>query len=67
MQQITINPVLNFPEFPAVTDNNEKVLINLDENTNTISMPLYLWLDIVDYVNYVEEQKRIYKKCLQAQ
>lgn len=51
-----------FPDFPEITDENHNNLIILDGETKTVSMPLYLWLDIVDYVNYVDEQKRIYEK-----
>lgn len=47
---------LTFPDFPAPGD-----AVTLDEEANTVTMPLDYWLSITDYVIDVRETEEKYK------
>lgn len=57
---ITSNELnLNFPEFPDPYNEEGIPIVSIEDNV--VSMPLYYWLNIVDYANFTNEQERIYE------
>lgn len=51
------NPLLEVtPPSPIV---NEVNVITYDSSTGLVSMPLYYWIDLMEYITTVEEMKKI--------
>ena len=51
-----IVPEISFPKFPAPPDS-----VFLDEETETVEMPLEYFTRIYEYVERVEETRRVYE------
>jgi hypothetical protein len=57
---------LAFPEFPDPIQNDVQI-VQFDEETKIVSMPLWYWLAITDYVNYVRQEEAIYNSWVKTE
>ena len=52
---------LVFPVFPDMMDDKGNSCVVLDGDNGNVTMPLQYWLSIANYVNYVEQERKIYE------
>lgn len=46
---------------PPSPDRNGETIIIFDSETNTVSMPLYYWIELIEYISDTETNKELLK------